>query len=286
MIENAEGFDSLEKPHSSNSTLVAESDYNSMENDKESDISSEIVVHEKDSGTDMVYSGEDLPPTSKVLRGRKKPTYVSPYRQQKNISRTSSNITSKQKVPSELIRQNTFVKDEPTNEDVPVVDVTGSNKLSSKIICAKSEEKPFVRQNKLNYSSIPKVYGPQRSNSTATIRVSPSIKLSRTNIPSTQPPSRSNSTLSKFNGNKLNQIGSKISGIWKNNKTNIQIPSSTNITNKKLSGSSRSISNDKQMMVNQSACIPQKNSTNPFLKVKLNSYQTSSPKYKKKFDLL
>ncbi|KAL5282974.1 APC2 family protein [Megaselia abdita] len=269
-VENAEVSDSLGKAPSSYSTIVTESDYNSMENDRISDISNEIVLQEKDSGTDMVYSGDDLTPSAKIIRGRKKPTYVSPYRQQKFINRSSSNIKTKPKENSELIRQNTFTKDEPTNEDVPVVDMPGTKKLPSKIISAKFEEKSSVKKKKQNHSSIPKVFAPQRSNSTALIKISPSIKLSRTNIPSTQPPSRSNSTLSKINGNKLNQIGSKISGIWKN-KSNLEMASSSATTNNKINRNKTN--NDKQVVVN-----PHKVTENSILKIKKNTYKTSPTK--------
>lgn len=238
-IENEETF-------GKGSTLVAESDYNSMENDRESDISNDMVVQEKDSGTDMAYSGEDIPPSTKDVRGRKKPTYVSPYRQQKIIPRASSNNSTNKKTQSALIRQSTFTKDEPTNEDVPIVDMLHAIKLST--TSAKNEKKIVVKRTQQNVSSIPKVCGPQRSNSTTTIRVSPSIKLNRSNTPLTQPPSRSNSTLTKINGNNINQIGSKISGIWKN-KSNV----STTIPNNKISRN-KALSNNKQIIL--STCNP------------------------------
>lgn len=266
LIKN-ESFQSFDKPLSSHLTLVAESNYNSMENDHESDISNEIIIQEKDSGTDMVYSGEDLPTSSKALRGRKKPTYISPYRQQKSKNRISSNKINA-KTQATLTRQSTFTKDEPTNDDVPVVDMPNRIKSSTNEICAKSEEKSIVKKTKQYVSSIPKMCGPQRSNSTATIRVSPSINLNRNNIPLTQPPSRSNSTLTKVNSNKLNQIGSKISGIWKN-KSNVQI-SDSNTNNK-----NKESFNDKKI-------IPHKESDRSILKVTRNSYQTSSAKYFKK----
>lgn len=243
-----------------------------MENDHESDVSNEIIIQEKDSGTDMVYSSEDLPNNSKVVRGRKKPSYISPYRQQKTRSQTPLNNKIKPKTQTTLIRQSTFTKDEPTNDDVPVVDMPDRNNLNTQI-SAKFEEKKVVKKIKQSVSSIPKICGPQRSNSTATIRVSPSIKLKRTNIPLTQPPSRSNSTLTKVNGNKLNQISSKISGIWKN-KTNTQ----ATITN--TSNNIKTLSNDKKIKNN--TCNPLKESDNPILKFTKNSYQTSSSKYLKK----
>lgn len=277
LLKNEEFCESFGKPSSSNSTLVAESDYNSMENDRESDISNEIVLQEKDSGTDMAYSGEDIPPSTKAVRGRKKPTYISPYRQQKIIQRASSNNNTNQKTQSALIRQSTFTKDEPTNDDVPIVDIPGRIKLSTtNRTSAKTEGKTVVKKTKQYMSSIPKVCGPQRSNSTATIRVSPSIKLSRSNIPLTQPPSRSNSTLTKINANKLNQIGSKISGIWKN-KSNVQL--STTIPNDKINRN-KTLSNNKQIIL--STCNPQKESGKSFSKVARNSYQASSAKYFKK----
>lgn len=250
-----------------------------MENDRESDISNEMRVQEKDSGTDMGFSGEELPHSSKAIRGRKKPAYVSPYRQQKSVNRASvsSKITVKQtkvQPPPELIRQSTFVKDEPTNEDVPVVDVPKTS--TTKIASAKFNENSAIKKPKLFSSAIPKVCVPQRSNSTATIRVSPSIKLNRNKQPSTQPPSRSNSTLSKFNGTKLNQIGSKISGIWKNKTNNIESSSPTTIIKNKIN--SRSKTFDATSNVEAVASPTQKSFTTN-LKVSRNFYQTSSTKY-------
>lgn len=157
-------------------------------------------------------------------------------------------------VPPTLERQGTFVQDEPTITDVPVpvVDVVVSPSRASKLPMKKSiaaklkppsskiaptatEKLPRqismpARPNTTNAASgvasdgkrkgfigvrkspsVPTV--PQRSNSNANIRVTPSVQSLRSNLPSTTPPSRSNSNLST--ATKINQISSRIAGIWK-----------------------------------------------------------------------
>lgn len=275
---NLDGYNSFEKSLSSNSSLY---------NGKDSDNSNDHVGLEKDSGTDMVYSSEDVPNIPKPIYGRKKPPYISPYRQKpSSISRSTpsktANLKAKQTKPkekekTELIRQSTFVKDEPTNEDVPVVEMVDNKKTNYKIKSANISDKTnnLAKKNNIRISSIPKVSGPKRSNSNTVIRVTPSVKLNKSSIPSTQPPSRSNSTLTKFSSTKLNQIGSKISGIWKNNRSNTQINASTtnnNIKNK-IINRSNTFSNEKKPVSSPTKSNPQKDSPSSKISKRL-SYQT------------
>lgn len=160
----------------------------------------------------------------------------------------SSPSIDQPKAAPTLERQGTFVQDEPTITDVPVPVVVSPSRASKlplkKSIATKlkpptSKVAPTIvgklpRQVTMparaytaaatsvdlkrkglvgvrKSPSVPTV--PQRSNSNASIRVTPSVQSLRSNLPSTTPPSRSNSNLTT--ATKINQISSRIAGIWK-----------------------------------------------------------------------
>ncbi|XP_055848796.1 uncharacterized protein LOC129913873 [Episyrphus balteatus] len=170
---------------------------------------------------------------------------VSPSK--KSAAKNDTLVVPSVAPPPTLERQGTFVQDEPTITDVPVpvvVSPTRASKLplkksiatklkppSSKVaptVVGKLPRqvtmpaRPYTAASSIDLKrkglvgvrkspSVPTV--PQRSNSNASIRVTPSINALRSNLPSTTPPSRSNSNLTT--ATKINQISSRIAGIWK-----------------------------------------------------------------------
>ncbi|XP_055908567.1 uncharacterized protein LOC129943274 [Eupeodes corollae] len=170
---------------------------------------------------------------------------VSPNKKPKND--TTTLVVPAAAPPPALERQGTFVQDEPTITDVPVpvvVSPTRASKLplkksiATKLKPPSSKVAPTVvgklpRQVTMParpYTAAPSIDSkrkgligvrkspsvptvPQRSNSNASIRVTPSVQSLRSNLPSTNPPSRSNSNLTT--ATKINQISSRIAGIWK-----------------------------------------------------------------------
>ncbi|XP_017006198.2 adenomatous polyposis coli protein [Drosophila takahashii] len=188
----------------------------------------------------------------KLVRGRKKPAYVSPYsmQSQRNSSGTASakkktlspTIAKRSLVPGakkkptppkevaapaappRLERQGTFVKDEPTNANVQVPVVEGktspshrASKLPTKKAAGSSDSPKRTIVAPVRRAT------PQRANTSLRLAGAKSPAASRvtsTRVSSTTPPSRSNSNLNGSSAAaaaaaKINQAQSRIANIWK-----------------------------------------------------------------------
>lgn len=140
--------------------------------------------------------------------------------------------------PPPLIRQGTFVKDEPTNENVPVVD------SATPIKAPQSKLKPPMRFNSVPAKSSPS--SPKRTSNLPTSVVqqlkfrSNSNASMNTKETTNTPPMRSNTGINLNNPKK--NVSSKIAGIWKSpliknqsgSNSSYQLNGST--ANKKIGG--------------------------------------------------
>lgn len=108
--------------------------------------------------------------------------------------------------PAAPIRQGTFVKDEPTNENVPIVDMSPTKTPQSKL-------KPPMRLNSAPAGS--KTSSPKRASNLPT-SITQQLKFrsnSNASMKTVTPPVRSNTGITLNNPKK--NVTSKIAGIWK-----------------------------------------------------------------------
>lgn len=155
----------------------------------------------------------------------------------KNKSGVIPKAKKQEEPPAAPIRQGTFVKDEPTNENVPVVDSTPTK------VTQQSKLKPPMRLNSAPAKSSPS--SPKRTSNLPTSVVqqlkfrSNSNASMQTKEATSNPPIRSNTGISLNNPKK--NVTSKIAGIWKSPlKKNQSASNSSNQLNG-VSGSSSNV---------------------------------------------